>query len=199
MAVGATSSNAIDGATVIAAATGVTGRAVSGPGVLTVPLSTLRATPGRRSLTITVPAGHDRAGVTWPAAAATTPITLSPEDIALTAHISSGHSRRVSVRVDTRDSASGRYSGPRREIGPRRTVLGLSRATIRMTVHAGPASGRTLFTTRRAAVDTGVRGNGDGHLTFAWRAPRAGRYTVVARQTGSSYTPAQTSATFSVR
>ena len=200
LGVSATSSNPIAGAAVTGLGRGVTGRARTGRRALVLPLSTAGAPAGRQLLRIAVLAGHDAEGRTWPAAATSTPITLAPEDLALSTAVTSGSSRAVSVRVDTRDSASGAYAGPRKEHGALRTVLGLGRATIALSVHAGTsASGRTLTTMSRPGLDTGIAGNGDGHLTFTWRAPGPGRYTVVARQTGPSYTHVQASAPFTVR
>ena len=105
----------------------------------------------------------------------------------------------MTVRVDTRDSASGAYTGPRKESGAQRTVLGLSRARIRLTIHDGSATGPVRFTQTRTALDTGIPGNGDGHLTTTWKAPRPGRYTIVASQTGSSYAPVSSRTTITVR
>ena len=51
----------------------------------------------------------------------------------------------------------------------------------------------------RPGLDTGIPGDGDGHLTFTWRAPGPGRYTVVARQTGPAYTHVQASTALTVR
>ena len=191
--VGAASSGLVPGAAVkVDGVARGTARSL-GSGSTPVVVTASRATPGTYSFRASVAAGSSIDGRTWPAASHTSRLVVSPEDLALTPSITSGSSRAVRLKVITRDSAATYYRGPRKETGTARTVLGLSHARVTVEVYKGTTtSGRPLVSLTRAAVDTGVPGNGDGSVSFGWNAPAAGRYTVVVRQSSAWYTRTST-------
>ena len=194
MAVKASSSGNIPGATMTVGGVARGNARSLGSGTTPVPVTVNRTAPSSQPFTVSVPGGRSSDGRTWPAAYRAGRLVVTAEDLSLTAKVASGASRAVRLKVTTRDSAATYYAGPRKETGSSRTVLGLSRARVTVSVYKGTSTtGRLLYRATKAGVDTGVANNGDGSVSFAWSAPSAGRYTVTVRQTGSWYT--NTSAT----
>jgi glycerophosphoryl diester phosphodiesterase len=161
-----------------------------------ITLLTGGARAGRIPLTITVPTGA-RGEQSWTAGSAATSISLVGEDlqVAPTAKVAR---RAVDLRVRLLDSAATGYRGPRAERGAARTVAGLDRASL--TVSITRAGARTVLRTiRLAGRDTGDPTNGNGVVRFRWTAPAPGSYTALVRQAGTTYATVGARVAFRVR
>jgi glycerophosphoryl diester phosphodiesterase len=159
-------------------------------------IDTRRGRTGRSALTVTVPAGA-RGEQSWGVGSTRTSVTLTGEDLQLRRAVRLT-GRTADVKVRTLDSAARAYTGVRRETGAARTVAGLSRALLTLTITKG-GSPTVLHTAKLAGVDTGNPTNGDGSVHFRWRAPAAGTYTAVVTQRGTTYAPVSARTTFRVR
>jgi glycerophosphoryl diester phosphodiesterase len=161
----------------------VSGRGVSSTstvstaaGLSTLRLGTVGAEAGAGAVTVTVAPGSD-AERRWGGGSRSMRLRLSREDLQLRPSVTV-RGRQVTVRVRLLDSAASGYTGPRAETGAGRTVAGLARATLHLTVRRGR---KVVHRAQVAGADPGTR-DGDGAVTAGWRARRAGRYTVTVTQ-----------------
>jgi hypothetical protein len=175
---------------------GVAGRVVgrTPQAVVTIKLATRQSHVGSRSVRVAVSPGsaHERR---WGAGSRSVPVTLTPEDLQLRPGVAT-RGRQVRFGLRLLDSAAAGYTGRRRETGPRRTVLGLGRAQLRLTVRHG---GRVVHRTTARGTDAGRAGAGDGRVVLAWQAPARGRYVVRVSERGPSYQATGVSRRFRVR
>jgi glycerophosphoryl diester phosphodiesterase len=160
--------------------------------VRTLHLRTVGARVGDGPITLAVPRGSEGER-RWTGDTARVALPLVAEDLQLRSRAATD-GRRVRFRVRLLDSAARAYTGTRPETGSARTVAGLDRAALTLTV---TRAGRTVFSTAFRGPGDGAA-DGDATTTLGWTAPRAGRYVVAVTQQGNVYRTVTTRRAFRV-
>jgi glycerophosphoryl diester phosphodiesterase len=175
---------------------GITSTGSADPfGRVRLALGTRRARIGTSRVSVTVPAGG-RGEQRWSTGSFDASITLTGEDLQLSPSVET-KGRVADVRVRLLDSAANAYAGVRPERGPARTVAGLGRAALTVSI-SRRGSATVLHRVRLSGADTGNPTNGDGVVRLRWRAPGRGSYTAVVQQRGAAYAAVTARTTFKV-